>query len=134
MPPSDVLDLRVIAQICQELGDGFAARGHFQVGRDLGQRSEEELSLSQSWMGDLELGPIHLEPIEELQVDVEVARSETRSPCSPGSELEGLGHPQQLPRVQSRVGHHGRVQVPGLGDGGDGAGAKDRGDAQNVKL
>ena len=87
MLPADIFELLLIAQICQELGDGLAARGHPQLGRDLRQRGEEELPLSKAWMGDLKCGSIHLDPLEQQQVDVEGARSKACSSRSPGSEL-----------------------------------------------
>lgn len=70
LPPANLLDLLLVTQGREKLGNGLAVRGYGLIGGELGQRSEEEASLSEPWMGDLELRLVHLEIVEEQQIDV----------------------------------------------------------------
>jgi len=55
MLPGDLFNLLLVAQGCQELGHGLAARRYLHLSGDLGQRGQEEESLSEAWMGQLKL-------------------------------------------------------------------------------
>lgn len=55
MLPGDLFNLLLVAQGCQELGHGLAARRYLHLSGDLGQRGQEEASLSEAWMGQLKL-------------------------------------------------------------------------------
>jgi len=85
-------------------------------------------------MGEPELRLVHLESAEEQQVDVQGARAETRCPPSACSQLESLCQPQELPGIQPRFGQQCRVEIRGLGQGGDRVGAVDGRDVQNDKM
>ncbi len=55
MLPCDLFNRLLVAQGCQELGHGLAARRYRYRSGDLGQRGQEEASLSEAWMGQLKL-------------------------------------------------------------------------------
>ena len=134
LPPANLFDLLLVTQGREKLGHCLTVRGYGLIGGELGQRSEEEASLSEPGMGDLKLRLVHLEIVEEQQVDVQRAGTETRRLCPAGRELESFCQSQDLPGIQSRVGQQGRVEIGGLGDGRDGAGAVYGRDVQDRKM